>query len=319
MVPPPPTPGRAVPRAAVVLGAIAVAAGLAATAPAPADARVELGVYQDAPLTGVPALARRAGGHGTKVMSVYVTAGRPLDARIVKLARARGARLMVSWMPDAGRDGSKGKRYRVRTVASGRHDASLRALARQMAGLRPAPILRPMPEPNTDWYAWSGTAKGNSAAGYVAAWKHVRRVTRKAAPRVQLLWAPYVRSIPEQPGNEISAYFPGADQVDLVGASGYNFGAVGGLAWADPEPLFADAYREITALAPKPFWIAETASTGKGGDKAAWIQGLGRLDDAMPLLAGMVWYDVREPAGDFRIASSGASMRAFRSLARGAK
>ncbi len=34
--------------------------------------------------------------------------------------------------------------------------ATLRRLARQLRGLEPKPILRPMPEPNTPWYPWSG-------------------------------------------------------------------------------------------------------------------------------------------------------------------
>jgi hypothetical protein len=306
-----------VPRAAAaIVAALACAAVTSVATPERADARMELGVYQDSPVTGVPRLARTVGGHGTKVISVYVTAGRPLDPAIVRLARTRRARLMVSWMPDAGRDGSKGARHRLRAVSAGRHDRSLRALVRQIRGLRPAPILRPMPEPNTPWYAWSGTTKGNSAKAYVKAFRHVRGVTRRSGGRVRVLWAPYVRSVPEAPGNAIADYFPGAAHVDLVGVSGYNFGKKGGLAWADPEPLFADAYREITALSPKRFWIAETGSTGRGGDKAAWIQALGRLRPAMPLLAGVVWYDVRDRNGDFRIRQSGKTTRAFRALAR---
>jgi hypothetical protein len=306
-----------VPRAAAALGALlACAAVTFAASPERADGRVELGVYQDSPVTGVPRLAKTVGGHGTKVISVYVTAGRPLDPRIVKLARTRRARLMVSWMPDAGRDGAKGPRHRLRAVSGGRHDRSLRTLIRQIRGLRPAPILRPMPEPNTPWYAWSGTTKGNSATAYVRAFRHVRAVSRRSGPRVKVLWAPYVRSVPERTGNAIADYFPGTRHVDLVGVSGYNFGAKSGLAWADPEPLFADAYREITALAPKRFWIAETGSTGRGGDKAAWIQSLGRLRPSMPLLAGVVWYDVRDRTGDFRIRQSRKTTRAFRALAR---
>lgn len=318
MVPPPARLGRALPSAAVALCALGLAAlGLGAS-PAHADARVEVGVYEDAPLVSVPRLVRTVGGRGTKVISVYVTAGTRIDPRLIRLARARRARLMVSWMPDSGRDGAKGRRYRLRAVSSGRYDASLRRLVRQMRGLRPAPILRPMPEPNTPWYAWSGTTKGNSAKAYVKAFKRVRRVVKGAGRDVRVMWAPYARSIPDKDGNAIADYFPGASQVDLVGTSGYNFGAKGGLAWADPEPLFADAYREITALAPKPFWIAETGSTSTGGNKADWISQLSRLDAGMPLLRGIVWYDVRDRNGDFRIRQSRKTTRAFKALARNA-
>ena len=75
-----------------------------------------------------------------------------------------------------------------------------------------------MPEPNTPWYAWSGTSTATRPADYVTAWKRVRKVVQgAAASAIKLLWAPYVRSIPDTPENAIAAYFPGAAQVDLVG------------------------------------------------------------------------------------------------------
>ena len=72
-------------------------------------------------------------------------------------------------------------------------------------------LFRPMPEPNTPWYAWSGTTNGNTPDEYVLAWKHVRKVVRQAAgPRVSFLWSPYVRSVPETTENAIDEYFPGS-------------------------------------------------------------------------------------------------------------
>ena len=67
-------------------------------------------------------------------------------------------------------------------------------------------------------------------------------------------------------------------------------------------------------MAAKPFWIAETASTGAGGDKAQWIQSLASLPaTSMPKLAGVLWYDIAEPNGDFTIRGS-AVTNAFRTL-----
>lgn len=304
------------------LAALAAALGLAAlagaTPPEAGAARVEAGVYQDDPVRGVPALRRAVGPRGVRVISTYVTAGGLVDPGVLALARRGRARLMVSWMPDAGRDGAAGPR--LRRVARGAQARGLARLVRQIRGLRPAPILRPMPEPNTPWYAWSGTRAGNSAAAYRAAWTRTRRVVRGAGGRrVLLLWAPYARSVPEAPGNAIADYFPGAGQVDLVGASGYNFGRAGDLAWTEPDALFEDAYRQVTALAPRPFWIAETGTTARGGDPAAWIGRLGGLRATMPALRGVVWYDVRERAGDFRLARR-ATARAYRAfLARSAR
>jgi hypothetical protein len=316
-----PVPLRARPAAArIALAAAAaalIAAGLAA-APAPAAAaRIEVGVYQDDPVAGVPALRRAVGANGTRVISAYVTGGSLVRPAVIALARRSRARLMVTWMPDGGRDGARQPRHRLAAIRRGAKDAGLRRLARQLRTLRPAPILRPMPEPNTPWYAWSGTVNRNTPADYVAAWTRVRRVVRGAAGgRVRLLWAPYVRSVPETDANALEAYFPGAAQVDLVGASGYNVGAVGGLAWTEPDALFEDAYRRISALSPRPFWIAETASTGRGGSRERWIASLAGLRASMPSLVGIVWLDARDRSGDFRIRASRASTRAFRSFLR---
>jgi hypothetical protein len=305
-----------VPAVCAALGLAAALGAVAAQPPPAAAKRIEVGVYQDDPARTVPALRRAVGARGTRVISTYVTGGQVVGPAIIALQKRTRARLLVTWMPDGGRDGARQPRYRLAAIRRGRQDAGLRRLAAQLSRLRPAPIIRAMPEPNTPWYAWSGTVNRNSPAAYVAAWKRVRKVVRRTArKRVLLMWAPYHRSVPDTPENAIAAYFPGLAQVDVVGTSGYNFGTVGGLAWTAPDALFEDAYRQISALAPKPFWIAETASTAKGGSREAWIGQLAGLGRSIPTLAGIVWFDVRDRNGDFRVSASKRSRAAFKRFA----
>jgi hypothetical protein len=281
----------------------------------PAAACISVGVYQDNPAASLPGLDRSA-GPGVTVISTYLTAGQPLAPTLITIANRERASLLVTWQPDGGRDGAAQPHYRLKSVAGGRYDRSLRALVAQLRGVRRGAILRPMPEMNTPWYAWSGSVDGNTAAAYVAAWRRVRRAVLSApgGRRIKLLWAPYARSIPDTTTNALQAYFPGASQVDLVGASGYNFGAQPPLTWSDPGDLFASAYATIESLAPKPFWLAETGSTAIGGDEAGWILTLATLQaTGMPKLAGIVWYDVKEPAGDFQLHGT-AITSAFKSL-----
>jgi beta-mannanase len=293
------------------LALVALAATLAA-APA-ASACVQVGVYQDDPATQIKALQRKA--PGVRWLSAYVTAGRPLEPALVRLANARRVGLLVTWLPDGGRDGAAQPKYRLSNVVKGRYDRSLKALAKRLRGVRRGAVLRPMPEPNTPWYAWSGTVNGNKPADYVAAFQRVRRVVRAAAKgRVKLLWSPYARSVPETPDNAIAAYFPGAAQVDLVGADAYNFGTVADLEWTAPGELFAEAYTTIQGLAAKPFWIAETGSVAAGGDRAAWIAALGGLPAQLPKLAAVVWFDAKDANGDFRLTDQ-PTLRAVKTLA----
>jgi mannan endo-1,4-beta-mannosidase len=300
------------PRSLLVAGA-ALAATLAG-APA-ASACVQLGVYQDDPAKQLPALQKKA--PGVRWLSAYVTAGRPLEPALVELANKRKVGLVVSWLPDGGTDGPSQPKHRLANVSKGKYDRSLKALAKRLKGVRRGAVLRPMPEPNTPWYAWSGTVNGNRPAHYVAAWKRVRKAVRAGGgKKVKLLWAPYARSVPEGPENAIAAYFPGAAQVDLVGADAYNFGASGDLDWLQPGDLFGEAYTAIQALAAKPFWIGETGSVATGGDRAAWVAALAGLRPQMPRLAAVVWFDAKDPNGDFRL-SDAPTLRAVRTLAKG--
>ena len=303
-------------RRRILVAALAAVAGGAA-APS-ALACIDVGVYQDNPARLYPALTK-AVGPGVSTVQTYVSTGQRVDAKLLALVRARKLRLVVTWMPNNGSDGAKKPRYRLSAVAKGRFDTDLRALVKQLRPLNHGVILRPMPEPNTPWHAWSGLANGNTPARYVAAWKHVRKVVRGAAgTRVKLLWSPYARSIPDTPANAIAAYFPGAAQVDLVGVDAYNFGAKHGLAWSTPGDLFAGAYEAIGPLAPgKPFWVTETGSTSAGGNKAGWISDLAQLPASIPTLQGVIWFDVKDPTGDFRIRSSPGTVKAFRTLLSG--
>lgn len=296
--------------------ALAVVAALALAPGASAKTCVSVGVYQDDPLHGLATLQKSV-GPGVGTLSTYLTAGRPLSNALIHTANRRHVSLLVTWQPDGGHDGATQPKYRLRKISKGGYDRSLRSLGRQFRKVRKGVILRPMPEMNTPWYPWSGTVNGNKPADFVAAWKHLRTAVRKGAgKKVKLLWAPYARSIPDSGANSMSAYFPGAAQVDVVGADAYNFGNRSPLAWIEPAGLFSGAYAVIQALAAKPFWIAETGSAATGGDKAAWIGSLASLRTTMPKLAGVVWFDAKDPFGDFRLKGK-STTSAFKSLLKG--
>jgi len=296
----------------LALGALAISA-------APAVACVNVGVYQDKPASTLPALQKKA-GKNVKTVSTYLTVGHALDPKLIKLARTNGVRLIISWLPDKGSDSVKAPGFRLSAIAAGKFDQDLKALALQIKALPHGAIVRPMPDPNTPWYAWSGTVNGNRPGDYVPAWKHVRKVlTKTAGKKVKLLWSVYARSVPDDKKNALKVYFPGAKQVDLVGADAYNFGNAQGLTWTAPADLFLPAYGTIQKLAAKkPFWISETGSTARGGDEGAWIGALGQLGKTMPKLAGVVWYDVRDSTGDFRVPRKGAAGAAFKAFVKSA-
>ena len=92
----------------VALGAgTALVAALALTAPAGA-ACIKLGVYQDNVAKTLVPLSK-AVGPGIKTVSVYVTAGTGLDPQLITLANSKKLTILVSWMPDKGKDGPAGQ------------------------------------------------------------------------------------------------------------------------------------------------------------------------------------------------------------------
>jgi hypothetical protein len=298
---------------------LCLAVGALAFGAPTAMACVNVGVYQDKPAKTLPALQKQA-GKNVKTVSTYLTVGHALDPKLVALAKKSSVKLLISWLPDAGQDTVKAPGYRLSAIAAGKFDADLKALGKQIKALPHGAIVRPMPDANTPWYAWSGTVNGNRPGDYAKAWKHVRKVLIKAAgaKKVRLLWSVYARSVPDAKNNALSVYFPGAKQVDLVGADAYNFGNAQGLTWTAPADLFAPAYGTIQNLAKKPFWISETGSTARGGDESAWIGALGQLGKTMPKLSGVVWYDVKDSTGDFRVPRKGAAAAAFKAFVHGA-
>ena len=303
-------PRRAI---AIAIGAVLAATVVQAAEADRADAKIKVGVYQDNPAKTTPGLRKAVGGK-VRVVSIYLTTGKPIPASVVRMANSQKVQLMITWMPDNGKRKRSQPKFRLAKIAKGSQDKNLVALGRQTKRLKVTPIIRPMPEMNTPWYPWSGTANKNNAKSYRAAFTRVRKQLKKGNRKLNVMWAPYVRSFPEKPTNTIANYFPGPAAVDLVGVSGYNFGTFKTFAWADPFDLFRVAYRDISALSAKPFWIAETGSTNKGGSKALWISRMGNLQSKFPKLAGVVWYDVKEQNGDFRVQQNKRTTRTFRAM-----
>lgn len=301
---------------------MAIGAALAATVVQAAEAdradaaKIKVGVYQDNPAKTTPGL-RKAVGKKVRVVSVYLTTGKPIPRALIRMANRQKVQLMITWMPDNGKRKRAQPRFRLGKIARGSQDKNLRKLGKATKKLKIAPIIRPMPEMNTPWYPWSGTVNKNNAKKYRAAFKRVRKqLKRGGGKRLKVMWAPYVRSFPDKPSNTMANYFPGPAAVDLVGVSGYNFGTFKTFTWAEPYDLFRVAYRDISSLSTKPFWIAETASTNKGGNKALWMSRLGKLQSKFPRLRGVVWYDVKERNGDFRIRQNKRTSRTFKAMLR---
>ena len=196
-----------------------------------------------------------------------------------------------------------------------------KALALQIKALPHGAIVRPMPDPNTPWYAWSGTVNGNRPGDYVRAWKHVRKVlTQDRGQEGQAALERVRAQRARRPRRTRSRCTSRAPSRSTSSAPTPTTSATPRASPGRPRPTCScrPTARIQKLAAKKPFWISETGSTARGGDEGAWIGALGQLGKTMPKLAGVVWYDVRDSTGDFRVPRKGAAAAAFKAFVRSA-
>ena len=138
---------------------------------------------------------------------------------------------------------------------------------------------------------------------------------KEGATNVRWVWSPYVSC---GSSTAFGKVYPGDGYVDWVALDGYNWGtSQRWSSWQSMAQIFAKSYDAVTRLAPrKPFMIAEVASAEAGGNKAAWISTAFNktIPDRMPKTRAIIWFSSNKET-DWRIDSSGASLRAYRKVA----
>lgn len=306
-------------------GTIAVLAALlicfAASSAATASASIQLGSY----VRGAPGSGQTMDeyaslvGQRPGIVMWYRGFDQPLmySSEIANLS-ARGSTPMVSLEPvdQAGTD------IPLSQIAAGNYDDYIHkaaGVARAWGGrilIRFAYEMNLSPDAGIPWGGGSGAVAGNSAADYIAAWRHVVGIYRAdGATNAEFVWAPNI----DDGGIPFTQYFPGDEWVNEVGLDGYNWGSAfesTGHKWLSLGDTFASSYATLTQLSSKPVIFTETASAETGGDKAAWIRSgfLNELPQRFPRVTGVIWFDVQKES-DWRVDSSQASLDAFREVA----
>jgi Glycosyl hydrolase family 26 len=222
--------------------------------------------------------------------------------------RAIGAIPVITWDPVIN-----GRGLPLADVSAGLYDAYLNSQARAAEAWGRPMYIRFAHEMNLPDSKWATGKNGNTPASYVAAWRHVVTIFRDdGATNVRWIWSPNVYCHGSCP---FAAYFPGDAWVDEVALDGYNFASAHGVPWISFASLFGPSYALITAISQKPVMIAETASAGAGGDKAAWMRQafLHDVPVLFPRINAVIWWD-RDDGVDWRVNSSPASLTAWRAV-----
>jgi len=150
-----------------------------------------------------------------------------------------------------------------------------------------AVLLAPMPEMNGDWVPY-----GMDPARFGDAYRRFHSIASQAGAhgRVRWVFAPNGWSVPP---HDMADYYPGADVVDFVGFSAYNWGSGQGFQWVAAPATLCHPLNEARGFArEKPFLVAQTASATTGGDRGAWIGSMFDFLTDDPNAVGFLYFDI---------------------------
>lgn len=217
--------------------------------------------------------------------------------------KSAGAIACVTWEPMHIGAGGRETVIPAERILAGDYDAYIADFARGVRDFGAPVLLRLAHEMNLARYHWGSDAAGygpESPERYRALFRRVVEIFRaQGASNALFVFCPNVDSLPTEPWNRASTYYPGDAFVDVLGMDGYNWGtahtkAIHGYdsSFRPFKDIFRPLHDELKALAPsKPVMVFETATTSQGGDKARWVAEALDTAAAWGLLA-VVWFEV---------------------------
>jgi hypothetical protein len=255
-------------------------------------------------LTGVDQLQSEVGRTASYVMWYVHWAGdgSTLLQSDLQAVLANGSTPLVTWMSD---DPGGVETFDDQAIAEGTYDSYIRSVASTLAAAGGPVLLRFDHEMNGNWYPWSPGVDGQTAAGYVAAFRHVHDLVHELAPNVAFVWSPNVQYTGSTP---FASLYPGDAYVDYVGLDGYNWGPLDGHTWQSPAQVFGPSLSALQRVTSRPLLITEVGTTSVGGNKAAWITAFFAMLATHPM--GFLWFDADKET-DWQVDSSPAALAAF--------
>ena len=225
--------------------------------------------------------------------------------------RNHGSIPMVTWEPWNYTQGIYQPAYSLANIIVGHFDSYITQWALASKAWGHPYFLRFAAEMNGNWYPWSEQVNGNGPGQYVQAFRHVHDIfTALGVTNVTWVWSPNVEYNGSTPLSEL---YPGPSYVDWIGMDGYNWSTVQGHQWQTFFQVFDQTYNDIRSMyTGKPLMVAETASAGIGGNKAAWIIDAytNQIPNVFPAIRAVIWFNENKET-DWRIESSKNTQTAF--------
>lgn len=249
----------------------------------------------------------------------------------VNRAWAKGQVPFLTWESQpmlSGNNATEQSKYKLSNIIEGDFDSYLTKYAKDIAANGQPLAIRLDQEFNANWYPWGEGANGNAKGEFASMWQHVHKIfaDNGAGKYVAWVWAPNrvnnLNGAGQQDLSYLKGYWPGDDQVDIVGLSGYLRPPYSSSETYSFEHTFTKTLGQLREVAPgKPIILAEIGASENGGQKAKWITDLfANLDDpANADIIGFSWFNHTitsttsgvQYTNDWRLNSSKASTQAF--------
>jgi hypothetical protein len=282
---------------AVGLGAALAMATLPAGGAIASDHTVALGIsiWDGRDLTRLDDFRAAIGGHRVASWTIWSPWGDPQRSAFpmgaANGARDRGAVPVIWWEPYDPDDPNDVSHSRLKHIVSGRHDAYIRAYARDAKQYGGRIILRFAMQANSDYLPWAwdfSSTDSNTIDIFKSAWRRVHGIFRDVgAKNVKFLWTVATQTCAGD-GLKV-AYtvtncmdrpmgYPGDSYVDYVGFTWENWAEapagsdVPSGPWIGMLEGFRPVVRALGRITDKPVMAAAIASAPQGGDKPAWIR-----------------------------------------------
>jgi mannan endo-1,4-beta-mannosidase len=221
---------------------------------------------------------------------------------------------MIFWQPtDQNNRNSPDFTYKL--IVAGKWDTYIRSWATAARTWGHRVIIRFAHEMDDKWFPWGIGNFDNTAANFVAAWRHVwtifKGVGGVGATNVRFLWSPM------NPCACRPQIYPGDAYVDYVGFTSFNWGLPS--AWQSMLDGLRARTVSLGKLTHKPVIIAELGSNSKGGNKPYWItNGYPAVYTALPSIKAIVYFNVdMRSAGqpDWRLTTPAGALTAYKGVA----
>jgi beta-mannanase len=226
-----------------------------------------------------------------------------------------GATPFITWEPwGPAPYSASNNTFPLQRIAAGDFDSYIDSWATGLQHYGGSVMLDFAHEMDGNWYPWGYGVNGNTAADYVAAFRHVHdRFVVAGASNVLFVWNV---NIWNPAGVDPTTFYPGDSFVDRLAINVFNWGSAGG-GWASlSQGLNATGvYSKLTALSAKPLMLAEWSSAEAGptdppgAAKGQWILDAAQsLPTEFPRITAVVWFSWTNTP--FALDSSPASLSA---------